>query len=34
MEKKYYIYLRKLLILDYLPITSVILEEARKEGDI
>lgn len=34
MKKKYYIYLLKLLILDYLPITSVILKEAREEVDI
>lgn len=34
MKKKYFIYLPKLLILDYLPITSVILKKARKEADI
>ena len=34
MKKKYFIYLLKLLILDYLPITSVILKKARREADI
>lgn len=34
MRKKYYLYLLKLLILDDLPITSVILKEAREEVDI
>lgn len=34
MKKKYYIYLLKLFVLDYLPITSVILKEARREVDI
>lgn len=34
MKKKYYIYLLKLFVLDYLPITSVVLKEARKEVDI
>lgn len=34
MKKKYCIYLLKLLVLDYLPITSVILKEAGKEVDI
>lgn len=34
MKKKYFIYVLQLLILDYLPITPVILKKARKEVDI
>lgn len=34
MKKKYSIYLHRLFVLDYLPITSVILKKKRKEVDI